>query len=326
MNKFGLRRGMLLGVLSVLLLAPGAQAQTTKYPERPVRIVVPFAPGGPTDLLARLLAKRFQDELSETFVVENRPGAGGMIGTGVVAKAAADGYTLLLVANGHAIMPSTYAKLGFDPVRDFSAVGMLGTAPYVLVARPDLQVKTLDDLRRVAGSRGAPMLYGTPGSGTANHLAVQLLSDHFGVKMQQVDYSGAAPATQGLLSGQVDFIINNLTSSLPLIQSGKLVAIGLTGPDTSAALPGVPPIAKTIPGFEALAWYGILAPAGTPRPILDKLGGVMAKAVEDPSFGEPLSKLGIDARKMRGTDFDRFIATEIGKWTDLARRAGVKPE
>ncbi|MGE0800469.1 MAG: Bug family tripartite tricarboxylate transporter substrate binding protein [Lautropia sp.] len=315
-----------LFALSLTAFGAQAQAQTASYPDRAVRIVVPFAPGGPTDLLARLLAKKLQDELSQNFVVENRPGAGGVIGTGIVAKSAPDGYTLLLVANNHAISPSTYAKLTYDPSRDFAGVGMLGTAPYVLVARPDLAVATLDDLRKLARSRGAPMLYGTPGSGTANHLAVQLLSDHFGVKMQQVDYSGAAPATQGLLSGQVDFIINNLTSSLPLIQSRRLVAIGLTGPNPSDALPGVPPIASTIPGYEALAWYGIVAPAGTPREALDKLGGVMAKALDDPSFRGSLAQLGVDARKMSGAEFDRFVVAEIGKWTDLARRAGVKPE
>ncbi len=319
-------RKALLSIFSALCMAFTPLVQAAGYPDRAVKIVVPFAPGGPTDLLARTLAKFLEQEVQQTFVVENRAGAGGIIGSAYIANAAPDGYSLLLVANGHAILPNTTADLPFDPIDDFDPVGMLGSAPYVLVARPDLGIKTVEDLHQLAKTRGKPMFYGTPGTGTANHLAVQMLADHFGTPFQQVGYKGAAPATQALLAGQVDFIINNLTSSIPFIESGQLVAVGLTGEGADQILPDVPQISDTIPNFEALAWYGILAPAGVNAEALSLLQSAMAKVVGNPEFRDAIKKLGVQPRLMVGDEFEAFISEEIDKWAALAERAGVKPE
>ncbi|MBO9354739.1 tripartite tricarboxylate transporter substrate binding protein [Bordetella petrii] len=318
---------VLLSILSMLcfLVAP-MRGYAASYPDHAVKIVVPFSPGGPTDLLARTLAKYLQSEMGQPFVVENKAGAANIIGSAYVAKSAPDGYTLLLVANSHAILPSTIANLPFDPLKDFEAVAMIGTAPYVLVARPDLGIKTVKDLAQLAKQRGKPMFYGTPGTGTANHLAVQMLADHFGIRFQQVSYKGAAPATQALLAGQVDFIVNNVTSSIPFIQSGELIAAGLTGKGAEDLLPGVPLIGDTIPGFEALAWYGILAPANTPANILNDLAKAMTHVGEKQDFRDAIMRLGVQPRLMIGDEFEGFISSEIDKWAGLAERAGVKPE
>jgi|LakMenEpi03Aug12_release.lakeMendotaPanAssembly.Ray.scaffolds.fasta_scaffold268320_2 tripartite-type tricarboxylate transporter receptor subunit TctC len=311
---------------AVIMACVPLLGKASSFPDRPVKIVVPFAPGGPTDLLARALGKYLQADVGQPFLVENRAGAGGIVGSTYVAKAKPDGYTLLLVANGHAILPSTTANLPFDPQKDFMGIGTIGVAPYVLVARPELGVKTVDDLRASARKRDKPMFYGTPGSGTANHLAVQMLADNFGIPFEQVSFNGAAPATQALLGGQVDFIVNNLTSSMSFIKSGQLVAVGLTGKGAEKILPGVPLISASIPGYEALAWYGILAPAGTPAAIVKRLGDAMTQVSKNKEYMNAIVNLGVEPLLIVGRDFDEFIGVELKKWAVSAERAGLKPK
>ena len=316
-----------LGALA-LACAVSASAQAP-YPNHPVRIVVPFPAGGTTDILARETAQKLTQSLGQPFVVENRPGAGGNIGADLVAKSAPDGYTMLMGTVGtHAINPSLYEKMPYDHVKDFVPVVLVAGVPNVLVVNPSLPVKTVQELIAYAKANPGKLNFASSGSGTSIHLSGELFKTMTGVSMQHVPYKGSSPALADLVGGQVQLMFDNLPSSLALIKAGKLRAIAVTSLTRSTALPDVPTIAESgLPGFEASSWFGLLAPAGTPRDVVTKVNGEVAKWLATPEAKEKLAAQGaIVATGLAPEDFVRHIASETAKWQKVVKESGAKVE
>src|SRR4030095_5020494 len=288
-----LHRWVLCIVLA--LVSPLACAQT--YPTKPIRLVVPFPPGGATDILARDVAQKLSDAWGQSFVVDNRPGAGGNIGSELVAKAAPDGYTLEMGTVGtHAINASLYAKMPYDHVKDFVPVILVAGVPNVLVVNPSVPVNSVAELIAYAKANPGKLNFASSGNGTSIHLSGELFKVMAGVQITHVPYKGSAPALQDLLGGQVQLMFDNLPPSLPQIKAGKLKALAVTSTTRAAALPDVPTMAESgLPGFEASSWFGVLAPAGTPPAIVAKLNAEIGKWLASPEAKEKLAKQGANA-------------------------------
>jgi tripartite-type tricarboxylate transporter receptor subunit TctC len=316
-----------LGVLAAVV-SFGAWAQAP-YPNHPVRIVVPFPAGGTTDILAREVAQTLSQSLGQPFVVDNRPGAGGNIGSDIVAKAAPDGYTLLMGTVGtHAINPSLYAKMPYDHVKDFAPVILVAGVPNVLEINPSLPVHSVQELIAYAKANPGKINFASSGSGTSIHLSGELFKTMTGVQMTHVPYKGSAPALQDLVGGQVQIMFDNLPSSLALIKAGKLKPLAVTSAARSTVLPDVPTVAEAgVPGFEASSWFGLLAPAGTPKDIVAKLNANVAKWLATPEAKEKLAAQGaIVASGLTPEDFAKHIATETTKWAKVVKESGAKVE
>jgi tripartite-type tricarboxylate transporter receptor subunit TctC len=313
--------------LAVGLLGGHAEAQSD-YPNQPIRLIVPFAAGGATDVLARLLGERLSQSLGQQVVVDNRGGAGGNIGSAQAAKAEPDGYTLLMGAVGtHAINQSIYPKLPYDPIEDFAPVSLVATVPNVLVVNPSVPAQTVQELIALAKSRPGELNFASSGNGTSIHLSGELFKSMTGVDMVHVPYKGSGPAMTDLLGGQVQMMFDNLPSALPNVQAGKLRALGVTGAERSPALPDVPTIEEAgVPGYEALSWFGIFAPAGTPQPVIDKLHDHIVQALADPAMRARLADLGAEPVGSTPQEFASFIRAEAEKWAKVVKEAGVKLE
>ena len=320
-----LPRRALAAAATLALAAPGA-GRSADFPTRPVRVVVPFPPGGPTDTIARLVAPRLEQGWGQPVIVENRGGAGGNIGTDTVARAAPDGHTLLLAASSHAINPSIFRSLPYDPVRDFAAVALLASSPFVLVVHPSVPAHSLAELLALARARPGRLNYASASNGSGNHLAMEMLKAATGVDLVRVPYAGAAPATTDLLAGQVPVMFNNMVSAVPHIAAGRLRALAVSGPARSTALPAVPAVAETLPGFDASTWYGVLAPAGTPPAVAAELNARFVAALDGPEQRERLLALGLEPTTSSADGFGRFIAAEMAKWGRAARAADVRVE
>jgi tripartite-type tricarboxylate transporter receptor subunit TctC len=313
----------LAGVLS-LSSAGAADA----YPGKPVRIVVPFAAGGAIDIIVRASAQQLSKELGQPMVIDNRPGAGGNIGADMVAKSAADGYTLLAGTSAtHGVNPALYAKLPYDARRDFAPVAHISGVPNVLVVTPASGMRSLDDLVRQARAHPGKLSYGSAGSGTSLHLAGELFRGAARVDLLHVPYKGAAPATTDLLGGQITMMFNTVPVALPLIRSGKLIALAVTARQRHFALPNVPTFAEQgYSSVESSTWVGLFAPAGTPREIVDKLAQAMERALREPSVVEMLRQQGAEPQFMGADAFARYVDSEIARWGSVVRAAGIKLE
>jgi tripartite-type tricarboxylate transporter receptor subunit TctC len=312
-------------LVALALAAPlGAQAQ--EYPSRPIRIVAPFPPGGAADILARTIGQKFTEAWGQPAVVDNRPGAGGTIGADVVAKAAPDGYTLLLGSTAtQSIAPGIYPKLAYNPLTDFVAVAGLAQVPVVLVVGKTVPARSVQDLIALAKAKPDSLTFASSGSGAIPHLTGEMFMASAGVKMIHVPYRGATPALADMLSGQVGLMFDNLPSSLPHIQSGALTALGVATPKRAASLPTVPTIAEAgIPGFAVVSWFGILAPAGTPEPVLTKLRGGIDRALDAPDFKERLAQQGAEPFGMPPDAFTALIKTDAAKWAEVVKANNVK--
>ena len=310
-------------VLAVVAFTAWAQA----YPNHSIRLVVPFPPAGATDILARLVAQRLTETMGQSVVVDNRPGAAGNIGSDVVAKAPADGYTLLMcTVSTHAINPNLYSKVPFDHIKDFSPVILVATVPNVLVVNPSLPVYTVADLIKLAKSKPGTLNFASSGSGTSIHLSGELFKTMAGVDMTHVPYKGSAPAVTDLVAGQVQVMFDNLPSALPQIKAGKLRAVAVTSPKRAPALPDVPTIAESgLPGFEAISWFGVVAPAATPAAIVSKLNAEIDRWLQAPETKEQL--LGQGAAEAAGgtpEQFAAFIRSETDKWAKVVKESGAK--
>jgi tripartite-type tricarboxylate transporter receptor subunit TctC len=303
-----------------------AAAWAQPYPTKPIRIVVPFPAGGTTDVLARAAAQRLTETLGQPAVVDNRPGAGGNIGAELVAKAAPDGYTLLMGTVGtHAINPSLYPKMPYDHVRDFAPVILVAGVPNVLVVNPALPVKSVQELIAYAKANPGRVNFASSGNGTSIHLSGELFKTMAGVQITHIPYKGSAPALMDLIGGQVQIMFDNLPSALPQIKAGKLKALAVTSRERAPALPDVPTMAESgLPGFEASSWFGLLAPAGTPQPIILKLNADVAKWVASPEAKEKLLAQGANAAGGTPEDFARHIAAETAKWQKVVKESGAK--
>ncbi len=309
-------------VCAMLALANPAAAQD--YPTRPVRLVIPFPPGGSNDVVGRLIAMHLAERLGKQVVVDNRGGAGGVIGTEVVAKSPADGYTLLVISMAHAVNPWLY-KLTYDPIKDFAPIALLAKGANVLVVHPSLPVKTVKDLIDLAKAKPGQLNFASSGNGTSIHLAGELFKTMAGVSMVHVPYKGSAPAIADLLGGQVSCMFDNMPSSLPHIKAGKLRAIAVTSARRSPAMPELPTIAEAgLPGYEAASWFGLLAPAGTPREIVTKLNHTIVESLKTPEMKERLSSQGAEPVGDSPEEFAAYIRSEIAKWAKVVKASGAK--
>ncbi len=315
-----------LKTLAALALTVPLLAAGQSYPSKPIRIVVPFPPGGATDILARAVGVELTRAWGQPVPVENRPGAGGNIGADMVAKAAPDGYTLVMGTVGtHAINMSLYSKMPYDTVKDFAPVTLVASVPNILVVHPSLPVKTVHDLIELAKSKPGQIYFASSGNGTSIHLAGELFKTMAGVNMVHVPYKGSAPAVADLLGGQVSCMFDNMPSSLPHVKAGKLRGIAVTSARRSPATPDLPTIAEAgLPGYEASSWFGILAPAGTPREIVTKLNQTIVASLQTPEMRERLSSQGAEPVGDTPEEFAAYIKSEIAKWAKVVKASGAK--
>ena len=316
----------ILVLLALALIVAAAVAQGTAYPAKPVRIVVPSSPGGGTDILARVLAQKLSESQGQQFVVENRPGAGQVIGIEAVARSAPDGYTLLMAASAIVINEVLYAKPPYDTLRDFVPVTLGASLPNILVVHPALPVKSVRELIALAKARPGQLNYSSAGSGTSPHLSMELFRLMAGITLTHVPYKGTGPATVDLVAGQVQLSMPNVLTALPQIKGGKLRGLGVTSAKRATGLPDIPAIAETLPGYEAIQWYGLLAPAGTPREIVNKVQAETARILVLPEVKARLAADGADAVGNRPEECAAYIRTEIAKWGKVVKAGGIKLE
>lgn len=309
----------------VVSTIPNAFAQASAYPNKPIKLIVPFAPGGTTDILGRLAAAELSKVLGVSAVVENRPGAGGNIGADAVAKSAPDGYTLLVGTVGtQAINHSLYPKIPFDSLKDFEPITLLATVPNVLVVHPSVPAKTTKELIAYVKSKPGKLNYASSGNGTSIHLGAELFKSMTGTFITHIPYRGSTPALTDLMAGQADMMFDNLPSALPFIKSGRLRAVALTSAKPSAALPGVPTIGETVPGYEASSWFGIWAPAGTPKEIITKLNQVLVAYLQNPEAKEKIAAQGADTVGNSPEQLNAFVKAELTKWAKVVKQSGAK--
>jgi tripartite-type tricarboxylate transporter receptor subunit TctC len=312
---------------AVVALATGNSVLAADYPDRPVRVIVTFPAGGGTDIVARMIFQKVAERMGASFVIDNRGGAGGTIGTELAAKAPADGYTIVVVSGSHTINPALYKKLAYDAVRDFAPVTMLVTGPGVLVVHPSLPARNVKELIAIAKSRPGQLLYASPGNGTPPHLAAELFKSMAGIDIVHVPYKGNAQAMTDLIAGQESLSFPTGPSAMPHVHTKRLRALGVTSAKRATGLPDIPTIAEGgLPGYDASAWYGVLAPAGTPSPIVAKLQSEIQVAMRAPDIVDKLSAQGLEPAPNNADEFARFIAAELAKWSKIIGAAGIKVE
>ncbi|MDZ4075620.1 MAG: tripartite tricarboxylate transporter substrate binding protein [Hylemonella sp.] len=319
-----MRFPILRGLLAVLLLAAGA-AQAQSYPSKSVRIVVPFAAGGPADNYARFIGQRLGDALGQPFVIDNRPGAGSIIGTDVVAKAPADGYTLLMMSNTHTVNETLIPSKPFALMRDFVPVAPVNYSDLVLVAHPSLPVKNLKDILQLAKDKPGKYNYASSGNGTPYHMAGELFKSMAGIYLVHIPYRGSSGARTDIIGGQVDMMFDAVTTMAEQARAGKVRAIATSGRQRSAVLPDVPTLAEAgLPGYEATIWLGLMAPKGTPPAIVQQLNDAVSKIVSQPDVNQLWTKQGAVAMKMNPQEFDKYMREDIDKWARVIKSAGIK--
>ena len=310
---------------TMMLSSMASELHAQPYPHKPIRILVGFAAGGPTDVAARLLSQRLTERWGQAVIVEPRTGAGGNIAAEAVAKAAPDGYTLLLPAFAHAVNPSLYANLPFDTDRDFVAVALLTTSANVFAVHPSVPAHTLRELITLAKSKPGELSYGSAGVASASHLAGELLNSMAGIKLTHIPYKGAAPASVDLVGGHISAAFPSVSLASPHAKAGRLRILGIASLKRAENLPEVPTIAEAgVPGFEVLSWYGLLAPAGTPTEIITRLNQEVTRSLNEPEAVERLRAIGAEPMKSTPAEFNAFLKNEFAKWAKVIRTAGVR--
>ena len=317
--------GLLLG-LAVAVNLPAANGQTTRYPDKPVKIFVGFAAGGGTDVAARILAQKLTETLGQSVVVENRPGASGMIAAETLAKSAADGYTLMMGSQTTlAVAPALYRKFSIDAARDFVAVAPAGVSPLVLVVHPSMPARSVKELIALGKAKPGAINFGSGGLGTTPHMAGELFSLQAGIKMVHVAYRGEAPAINDLLGGQLDLIFANLSAVIGNVKAGSLRALAVTSAQRAASAPDIPTIAEVaLPGFEAATWFALVAPAGTPRDIVLRLNAEVTRLVGQTEVRQRFADLGMTVDAATPDALDGYIKTEIAKWSKVIKDADIR--
>ena len=315
------------GLLLCLLVLISAAASGQNYPARPIRVVVPFGVGGPSDLIARFMEPSMREKLGVPWVVDNRSGAGGNIGTEIVAKSTPDGYTILMATIGtQAINVSLYSRLSFHPLKDFTPIALICESPNALVVHPKLPVNSVPELIALAKAKPGGLNYGSGGSGTTLHLSAELFSVLTGIKMVHVPFKGVADALPALVGGRLDLIFASLPSAMPLIRSGKLKAFAVTGAQRSPAIPELPTVAEAanLPGFAASAWFGLVGPAGVPRAQVNTLNRTAYAALEDAEVSKRFFIAGFEKLSATPEHFGKFIEAEIVKWAKVVKESGAR--
>ncbi len=317
-----------LGFASAAVLAqPAGKAASAAYPVKSARMVVAYPAGGPTDILARAVTQKLTASLGQQFIVDNRPGAAGIIGADMVAKSPPDGYTLLAVPATHAVNPSIYAKMPYDTLRDLTHVNLVAEAPFILVVHPSVPVKNVRDLVALARQRPGQLNYGATSLSGLPNLAGELFNQMNGVKLVGIPYKGGAPATVDLVAGHVQLVFSNMLSAMPHVRSGRLRALGVTSVKRTPAAPEVPTIVEQgMPGFVVSGWYGVLAPAGLPADILARLNTEINRGMSDPSVIKRLAGEGVEAVTSTPDEFAARVKSEIEKWGKVVRAAGIKEQ
>ena len=312
----------LLALSATHWMAPTALAQG--WPERPIKLVVPYSAGGAADQTARMVALQLGERLKTTVIVDNRPGAGGTIGAAVVAKAAPDGHTLLLDATGFTVNPTLLPRLPFDPAKDLVPVSLLMQVPMLLVVPATSPYKTLADLLKAARSQPGRLSFASAGNGSAQHLAGELFKQGHKLFITHIPYRGGAPALSDLMAGQVDLMFSAMPASFPLVKSGKLRALAVTSPKRAALVDQLPTVAEAgLPGFSAQEWNGLWAPAGTPRPVLERLESELRAVMATPDIRQRLAANGAEAVGSSSADFTRFVQSETAQWARVIKTAGI---
>jgi tripartite-type tricarboxylate transporter receptor subunit TctC len=312
-------------LLTTIFLTANAAAQN--YPVRPIRMVVALAAGGPTDIVMRIVAAKMSEQLGQQIVVDNRAAAGGAVAGDIVANAPADGYTLFAGANGTiAIAPSLFTKLPFSVSRDFTPVALIGNSPFAVMVHPGVPAKSVADLLALAKAKPGAINYGSSGQGGTGHLATELLIMMTGVRMTHVPYKGAGPSLIGLVGREIELMISGLASGLPYIKQGQVRAIAVTSPKRVPQLPDVPPVADTVPGYEAGSWYAMLTRTGTPRAIVERLNREAATAIRSSSVNAKLVSSGVDPDPVTPEQLGAKIRAETARWAKVVKAAGLKAQ
>ncbi|MPZ37576.1 MAG: tripartite tricarboxylate transporter substrate binding protein [Rhizobiales bacterium] len=325
MRAFSRRTIVLVAAASFASVTLPAVAQD--YPKKTtIRVIVPQAVGSATDTVARILAQRISANLGQQMIVDNRPGAGGLLGGELAAKAPPDGYTLILAnISSHGVNPALYAKLPYDPVNGFTPIGRAGQTSNLLIVNSGLPFKTLKDIADYAKAHPGKLFYASPGQGSSQHLAVELLRSVAGnINMTHVPYKGSGPGVTAVMGGEAQLMMPAAPSALPALKSGKARAVAVSSPKRHPDYPELPTIAETFPGYEVTSWFGLAAPAGTPRPIVDMLNAAMRKVLDDPEATKQLAAAGLEPAVSSPEEFRAYIRSEIDKWTKVARTANVK--
>jgi len=321
------RHNVLITVMFALMMFVGAaETSAQPYPSKPIKIVVPFTPGGSNDVLARTIAQKLSESWGRPVVVENRPGAAGNIGADAVAKAAPDGYTLLVAANSVlSINPILNEGTAFNPLNDFAPISLIGAVPILLVTNPTVPAHSVKDLIALGKAKAGGLTYGSAGLGSPQHVSAELFASMAGIKMQHVPYRGANPLVTDLLSGQIELAFGPINSILPLVKSGKLRALGVTTDKRLQYLPDVPTISEELPGYETDIWIALVAPAGTPQAIVAKLAGQVHEIFKLSDVRERLSEQGIEPKTSTADDLSRLIKADLARWAKLIKQTGASP-
>jgi tripartite-type tricarboxylate transporter receptor subunit TctC len=321
-----MHRILIHAVIAMVSLLGASVATADNYPSRPIRIIAPSTPGDAPDVIARLVAERLTSALGQQVFVENHPGAGGVVGSDIVAKAAPDGYTLIIGnAGSHGINAAVYSKLPYDIQRDFAPVSQIAIAPNIMVVNPELPVKNVKEFIAYAKARPGALNYASGGNGSSAHMSMELFKSMAGIDLLHVPYKGSSPALTDVITGQVSAMIVNMPPAVPFVKAGKLRALAVTTRNRSPLLPEVPTVAESgLPGYETVAWFGILAPAATPKDIINRLSEEIARIARSPAMRERLTSLGAEAVGSTPAEFAAVIARDIAKWTPLAKSVGIK--
>ncbi len=303
-----------------------AQDAAANYPSKPVRVIVPFAPGGGLDISTRLIGQKLTEKWGQNIVVDSRPGAGTIVGTEIASKAVPDGYTLLMITTTFAINPGLHPKLPYDPAKDFTPVTQLNYQPNIIVVNPSFAAKSVKDLIALGKAKPGELTFATPGAGSAPHLSAEMFQRAAGISMIHVPYKGIPPAVTDVLGGRVSMLFTTTISATPHIKSGKLRALALTSAKRQGSMPDVPTIGETIPGYRAEAFQGMVAPAGVPAAIVNKVAAEVARIVRLPDVSERFQLDGAEAVGSTPKEFAAFLKTEMQKWSKVIKDAGIKPE
>lgn len=313
-------------MLMVLGVAVACSAAAQSYPNRVIRMIVPFPPGGGSDYMARIIQSRLADNIGQNIVIDNRGGAGGTVGSDMAAKATPDGYTIVMgsVAT-HAISASLYKKLPYDPIKDFSAVAPVGSMPHILVVHPTLNVKTAQELIALAKAKPGAVNYASAGSGSVGHLTVELFKSMAGIDLRHIPYKGSGPALVDLAGGQVKVMFDTLATGLPHVKSGRLRGLAVSSVQRAPAAPEVPPLAEVgVPGFEVRGWYGILAPAGTPASAVQALNSAIVKIMRLPEVRDLMISQGAEPMTASAGEFATYLKKEVLKWGEVVKKSGAR--
>ena len=323
------RRNLCIGITAALgaLIAPVVSANEANWPTKPIKLVVGYAAGGATDVVARLVANKMGGELGQSIIVDNRTGANSNVGAEIVARAPADGYTLYVYTIANTINASLYNKLGYDPIKDFEPIGMMAKIPNLLVANPSLPIHSVQDYIKYAKESKDGITFASSGSGSSIHLSGEMFKMKTGLNMLHVPYRGSAPAVSDLLGGQVQSMFDNSPSSMPHVKAGKLRALAITSKERSPLLPDVPTIAESgFPGFEVQSWFGLSAPAGTPDAVIKRLNTALNTALKDPTIKQRLADLVATTAPGTPDDMRKFVASELKGWNEVVKASGAKAD